>query len=45
MRYDELINTVSAIINDDEIETIFDVYFPGKDYTCFGTNKLMRKIK
>lgn len=30
-------------ISDDEIETVFDVYFPGKDYTCFGTNKLVRK--
>jgi len=30
-------------INDNQIETVFDVYFPGKDYTCFGTNKLRRK--
>ncbi len=29
-------------INENEIETIFDVSF-GKDYTCFGTNKLIRK--
>nr|WP_321409604.1 hypothetical protein [uncultured Carboxylicivirga sp.] len=29
-------------INENEIETIFDVSF-GKDYTCFGTNKLLRK--
>ncbi|WP_299577155.1 hypothetical protein [uncultured Sunxiuqinia sp.] len=29
-------------INENEIETIFDVSF-GKDYTCFGTNKLRRK--
>lgn len=28
-------------INENEIETIFDVSF-GKDYTCFGTNKLIR---
>jgi len=31
------------IISDNEIETIFDVSFPNKDYTCFGVNKLMRK--
>lgn len=30
-------------INENEIETIFDVYFPGKDYTCFGINKLIKK--
>lgn len=29
-------------INENEIETVFDVSF-GKDYTCFGTNKLLRK--
>ncbi len=29
-------------ISDDQIETVFDVYFPGKDYTCFGINKLMK---
>lgn len=29
-------------INENEIETVFDVSF-GKDYTCFGTNKLIRK--
>ena len=29
-------------LNDKEIETVFDVSF-GKDYTCFGTNKLIRK--
>ncbi len=32
-------------ISDDQIETIFDVYFPGKDYTCVGVNKLMRNNK
>lgn len=26
-----------------EIETVFDLSFPGKDYACFGTNKLSRK--
>jgi len=31
------------IISDNEIETVFDVSFPNKDYTCFGINKLMRK--
>lgn len=25
-----------------EIETIFDVSFPNKDYNCFGTNKLLK---
>ena len=29
-------------LNDNEIETVFDVSF-GKDYTCFGTNHLIRK--
>jgi len=29
-------------INDHEIETVFDVSF-GKSYTCFGTNRLIRK--
>ncbi len=29
-------------ISDDQIETVFDVYFPGKDYTCFGINNLMK---
>lgn len=29
-------------ISENEIETVFDVSF-GKDYTCFGTNKLVRK--
>jgi len=27
---------------DDQIETIFDVSFPGKEYACFGTNRLNR---
>ena len=31
------------IQDPDNIETIFDVYFPGKEYTCYGTNRLSRK--
>lgn len=31
-------------ISDLEIETIFDVSFPGKEYACFGTNR-MRKVE
>lgn len=31
-------------ISDEEIETIFDVLFPGKEYSCFGTN-MMRKTE
>jgi hypothetical protein len=27
----------------DNIETIFDVSFPGKEYACYGTNRLSRK--
>ena len=30
-------------INENKIETIFDVSFPGKEYSCFGTNKLIKK--
>jgi len=30
-------------ISQNEIETIFDVSFPGREFTCFGTNKLKRK--
>jgi len=30
-------------ISENEIETIFDVSFPGQEYACFGTNKLKRK--
>jgi hypothetical protein len=30
-------------IDEDEIETIFDVSFPDQPYTCFGTNRLQRK--
>lgn len=30
-------------IDADQIETIFDVSFPGREYTCFGTNQLRRK--
>lgn len=29
-------------LNENEIETVFDVSF-GKDYKCFGINKLIRK--
>ena len=30
-------------ISDTEIETIFDVSFPNKNYSCFGTNTLVKK--
>jgi len=30
-------------ISNAEIETTFDVLFPGKEYTCFGVTKLTRK--
>ena len=30
---------------DDQIETIFDVSFPGKEYACFGTNRLEKVDK
>lgn len=29
--------------SENEIETIFDVSFPGKEFACFGTNLLKRK--
>jgi len=29
-------------ISENEIETIFDVSFPNKEYSCFGTNKLKK---
>ena len=29
-------------IDNDNIETIFDVAMPGKKYACFGTNRLTR---
>jgi len=29
-------------ISNTEIETIFDVSFPNKEYSCFGTNKLIK---
>lgn len=29
-------------ISENEIETTFEVSFPGKEYTCFGINDLMR---
>ena len=31
------------IKDTDNIETIFDVSFPGKEYACYGTNRLSRK--
>jgi len=30
-------------ISADKIETIFDVYFPKRGYSCMGTNSLTRK--
>ena len=30
-------------INEDEIKTVFDVAFPGKEFVCYGTNKLKKK--
>lgn len=32
------------ILSENEIETVFDLSFPGKGYTCFGRN-LLRKDK
>ena len=29
-------------MSDNEIKTIFDVSFPGKEYACFGTNTLTK---
>ncbi len=29
-------------ISESQIETTFDVSFPNKDYTCFGTNNLVK---
>lgn len=29
-------------IGHNKIETAFDVFFPGKNYTCFGTNLLTK---
>jgi len=34
---------IIKLISDKEIETTFNVSFPNKDYSCFGTNKLIRK--
>ena len=28
---------------EDEIETIFDVSFPGRDFVCFGTNRMTKQ--
>lgn len=30
-------------VSENEIETIFDVSFPNKEYTCFGTNVLEKR--
>lgn len=30
-------------ISDKEIETIFDVSFPNREYSCFGTNNLTKE--
>jgi len=30
-------------ISQNELETIFDVSLPGRDFACFGMNKLKRK--
>lgn len=30
-------------ISDSRIETVFDVYFPNRGYTCMGTNFLIKK--
>ena len=30
-------------LNEEQIETIFDVSFPGREYTCFGTNRLKKR--
>ncbi len=30
-------------IDNGEIKTIFDVSFPGKEFSCYGTNSLKRK--
>ncbi len=30
-------------LSDSEIETVFDVGFPGKDMACFGTNRMKKK--
>lgn len=29
-------------IAEDRIETIFDVSFPNREYTCFGTNRMIK---
>ena len=31
------------IISETQIETIFDVSFPNKEFTCFGINQLIKK--
>lgn len=30
-------------ISDNQIESIFDVYFPNKGYSCLGTNTLLKQ--
>ncbi|OFX89204.1 MAG: hypothetical protein A2W99_01575 [Bacteroidetes bacterium GWF2_33_16] len=31
-------------INEMEMETIFELYFPGKEYATYGKNKLIRQV-
>jgi len=31
------------VISDNEIETVFDVGFPGREMACFGTNNLKKQ--
>lgn len=31
------------ILSENEIETVFDVGFPGKEMACFGTNRFKKK--
>jgi hypothetical protein len=31
------------IVSENQIETTFDVSFPGKEYTCFGVNVLEKR--
>lgn len=31
------------ILSDHELETVFDVGFPGREMACFGTNRLVKK--
>jgi hypothetical protein len=36
-------NYVIKIINENEIETAFNVAFPGREYQCFSKNRLTKK--